>query len=148
LGKKLVVDFIIFLYLCTTKPTVMLRLILTTTILFLATISLFAQFNSVGAEHFEKQIIATKGEQLIDVRTPQEFRENRIANAQNMDYRNANFRHQIEQLDKNKPVLIYCQRGVRSRSALEIFKEAGFKTVYDLEGGIVAWLQAGKPIEQ
>jgi rhodanese-related sulfurtransferase len=42
-------------------------------------------------------------------------------------------------LDKNKPVLVYCAAGGRSASAAKDLKKAGFKKVYDLEGGYDAW---------
>jgi thioredoxin len=102
----------------------------------------------LNVNEFEKQLIATKGEQLIDVRTPQEFEKYRIQSAKNIDFRSPNFRNEIEKLDKTKPVLIYCLSGVRSKSASEVFKEAGFEVIYDLEGGINAWSKAGKPIDQ
>lgn len=120
----------------------------------LATMSLFftlcscGQNQTINVTEFEKQLIATKGEQLIDVRTPQEFEKYRIKSAKNIDFRSPNFRNEIEKLDKNKPVLIYCLSGVRSRSALAVFQDAGFKTVYNLEGGINAWSKAEKAIDQ
>ncbi len=119
-------------------------------LILLAFLSLhsMAQIQSVGMNDFEKQLIATQAEQLIDVRTPQEFAKYRIQSARNIDFRNAGFRTNIEKLDKTKPVLIYCLSGGRSKAALEVFREAGFKTVYELTGGINAWSSAGKPIDQ
>jgi thioredoxin len=99
-------------------------------------------------DEFEKQLIASKGEQLIDVRTPQEFEKYRIQSAKNMDVRNPDFRREIEKLDQTKPVLVYCLSGVRSKSAANVFRDAGFKIIYELDGGINAWSKAGKPIDQ
>jgi thioredoxin len=99
-------------------------------------------------DEFEKQLINANGEQLIDVRTPQEFEKYRITGAKNIDFRNPDFQEKIEKLDKNKPVLIYCLAGPRSKAALDVFQKAGFKTVYELSGGINAWSKAGKPIDQ
>ena len=87
-------------------------------------------------------------EQLIDVRTPQEFEKYRIRSAKNINVGSRDFRREIEKLDKNKPVLIYCLSGNRSKTALAIFREAGFKTVYELDRGINSWSSAGKPIDQ
>ena len=108
----------------------------------------FAQLQSVPVDEFEKQLISVKGEQLIDVRTPQEFEKYRITGAKNIDFRNPDFQQEIEKLDKNKPVLIYCLAGPRSKAALDVFEKAGFKTVYELSGGINAWSKAGKSIDQ
>ena len=106
------------------------------------------QIISLDVNEFEKQLIATKGEQLIDVRTPQEFEKYRIQSAKNIDIKSPNFRKEIEKLDKNKPVLVYCLSGVRSKSAANVFKEAGFKTIYELDKGLNGWSKAGKPIDQ
>jgi thioredoxin len=108
----------------------------------------FAQFQSVSVDEFEKQLINAKGNQLIDVRTPQEFEKYRITGAKNIDFRSPDFQKEIEKLDKNKPVLIYCLAGPRSKAALDVFQKAGFKTVYELSGGINAWSKAGKSIDQ
>jgi thioredoxin len=118
------------------------------TICILFSFCTFAQIESVSVDEFEKQLINSKGEQLIDVRTPQEYERYRIIGAKNINFRSSEFRKDIERLDKNKPVLIYCLAGPRSKSAMNLFREAGFKTVYELNGGINAWSRAGKPIEQ
>ena len=125
----------------------MKRNIFTSISLLFALCSCGQQTQTINADEFEKQIIATKSEQLIDVRTPQEFAENRIKDAQNIDFRSPNFRKEIEKLDKTKPVLIYCQSGVRSGNALAVFQKAGFNIVYNLNGGINAWAKAGKTVE-
>lgn len=109
---------------------------------------IFSQIQSVNVDEFERRLEETKAEQLIDVRTPQEFEKYRIQSARNINFRSPDFRKEIEKLDKNKPVLVYCLSGARSRNALKTFTEAGFKTVYDLSGGINVWSKAGKPIDQ
>jgi thioredoxin len=103
---------------------------------------------TVSVDEFEKQLLTTKGEQLIDVRTPQEFAKYRIKSAKNVDFKSPDFRKEIGKYDKTKPALIYCLSGVRSKAAAEVFKEAGFKIIYELGGGINAWSKAEKPIDQ
>ena len=122
--------------------------IIFTTLFLLFSFCSCGQNQVLNTDEFEKQLIATKGEQLIDVRTPQEFEKYRIKSAKNIDFKSPDFRQKIEKLDKNKPVLVYCLSGNRSKSAAAVFIEAGFKTVYDLEGGINAWSKAGKLIDQ
>jgi len=95
---------------------------------------------------FEKQIIATKGEQLIDVCTPREFEKYHIPNAKNIDFRSRGFRKQIEALDKTKPVLIYCLSGVRSKITAMMCHKAGFKTIYELDKGMKGWMKAEKTV--
>jgi len=101
---------------------------------------------SVGVKEFEQELYTTKAEQLIDVRTPQEFEKYRIQGAKNIDFRCSDFKKEIEKLDKTKPVLIYCLSGARSKAALSVFRKAGFTTVYELDGGINAWSKSGRPL--
>ena len=110
--------------------------------------SLFAQVKVVNAEEFEKQLKNTKRELLIDVRTPQEFEKSHLKNAINIDFRNPDFRKEIEKLDKTQPVFVYCAVGKRSNAAANLFLEADFQTVYDLEGGLNAWVKTGRNVEQ
>jgi rhodanese-related sulfurtransferase len=49
------------------------------------------------------------------------------------------FKQQVNVLDKEKPVYVYCRSGKRSARAAEILKEMGFTKVYDLQGGIMEW---------
>lgn len=83
-----------------------------------------------------KNVLAENPEcQLIDVRTPEEFWNGKIPNAQNIDFLDADFDAQIQELDKGKLTLIYCQAGGRSAEALSKMGEFGFKNVLELEGG-------------
>jgi len=131
-----------------TLPSIRMKKIIVTFVFILLCFCAFAQLQTISVNEFEKQLINSKGEQLIDVRTPQEYERYRIPGAKNINFRSPEFRKQIEHLDKNKSVLIYCLAGPRSKSAMEIFRQAGFKTVYELNGGVNAWLRAGKDIEQ
>ena len=85
---------------------------------------------------------------VLDVRTPEEFAEARIAGAINVDYYAADFRDQVDQLDKDVTYVLYCRSGNRSEDANRIMRELGFAEVYEVDGGIVAWNGAGLPIER
>jgi len=84
--------------------------------------------------------------QLIDVRTPEEFQEGHLENAQNMNVMGADFEAQVANLDKTKPVLVYCKSGGRSAKASEQLKALGFTNITDLEGGFTNWSGSGKPV--
>lgn len=77
--------------------------------------------------------------QLVDVRTPEEFKAGHIKNALNINYLGADFENQIQKLDKNRPVLLYCKSGIRSGKAALVMKKQGFKSLYNLDGGYVQW---------
>lgn len=96
----------------------------------------------VTVEQF-KTLLVEEGGTILDVRTPDEWAEGTIANAQKIDFYSDNFTTDVEQLDKQSPVFVYCKKGGRSASAAETLKEKGFKKVYNLDGGISAWIDAG-----
>lgn len=77
--------------------------------------------------------------QLIDVRTPEEFLENSIEGAQNIDISSKDFEQKVAQLDQNKPIYVYCRKGSRSRKAAQKLEDLGFTEIYDLKGGILEW---------
>ena len=83
--------------------------------------------------------IENKSVQLIDVRTPEEFKEGHIKNAGNINFYDSDFLTQMNTLDKNKPLYIYCRSGGRSGKAATQLKEQGFTEIYDLQGGILDW---------
>ena len=84
--------------------------------------------------------------QLVDVRTPEEYRSGFIANAQNIDYFSPTFDEDIKKLDKEKPVIVYCKAGGRSTKCSKKLLEAGFVKIYNLEGGITQWQHEGGKI--
>ncbi len=86
-----------------------------------------------------KEELSNKYIQLIDVRTPEEFKEGHIENAILIDYFSADFNTKIQELDKEKPVYLYCRSGNRSGKAAIILIDLGFKEIVDLEGGYEAW---------
>ncbi len=80
---------------------------------------------------------------IIDVRTPEEFANEHIENAVNLDYYSEKFRDELNKLDKEKIYLIYCRSGNRSGKALNIMKELAFREVYNILGGIIQWKAEG-----
>ena len=106
------------------------------------------QIQCLNVDEFEKQLITTKGEQLIDVCTKKEFEKCSIPGARNIDYRSSDFRIEIEKLDKTKPILVYCLSGVRSKLTALVCKKAGFECIFELDPGLRGWLEAGKPLRE
>lgn len=85
---------------------------------------------------------------LLDVRTVAEFDAARIEGSVLADWYRPDFAGQIDSLDPAAPTLVYCRTGHRSADAARLMEALGFTDVHDLAGGIVAWHQAGLPIEQ
>jgi len=87
-----------------------------------------------------KTAISSRNVQLVDVRTANEYNSGHIKNAQNIDYfKTAAFITAVEELDKEKPVYLYCRSGNRSQRAATKLDSLGFKQIYDLEDGYNNW---------
>jgi len=104
-------------------------------------------FISVDPAKFAGKMEGNKGI-LLDVRTPEEIAEGKIAGAMELNYNDENFDEQLAQLDPATPVFVYCAAGGRSSKTATLLKEKGFNLVYNLEGGITAWEEAGMPVEK
>ena len=94
------------------------------------------------------QMIRDEEGQIIDVRTPKEFSFGYIDGAINYHVYDKDFEQRIGKLDKDKPVYVYCKVGGRSAEAVETLKAKGFNSIIELEGGMDAWLEAGKPVKK
>ena len=99
----------------------------------------------VSPEQFSQKINSVNG-QLIDVRTPKEYKDGHIQNAVNIHLYDQDFKERINKLDKDKVVYVYCKAGGRSAEAVDIMKTNGFKHIVELDGGADAWTEAGKKL--
>ena len=96
---------------------------------------------TVGADEFA-ELTTQKDVRLIDVRTPEEYAEGHLAGAENIDVKAADFAERIKGIEGS--VAVYCRGGKRSLMAAAQLAANGC-TVYNLDGGILAWQKAGKP---
>lgn len=100
-------------------------------------------YSNVGVDEFQA-LIADPSMQLLDVRTQEEFDEGHIARALLADVNDSTFVDRaVSLLDKQRPVAVYCRSGRRSARAASLLVEQGY-TVTNLNGGVMAWLDAGK----
>ena len=83
---------------------------------------------------------------ILDVRTPEEFKDGHIQGAINVDYNSGNFRGSLHDLDKNKTYLVYCRTGRRTTAAVELMVQQGFKRIYRIAGDIMRWRSEGLPL--
>ncbi len=74
---------------------------------------------------------------LLDVRTPQEYFQARLVGAHLIPI--DRFLARIDEVPKDRPLLIYCAVGARSSQVAEYLVSKGYPEVYDLRGGIEAW---------
>lgn len=92
---------------------------------------------------FKELIENASAVQVIDVRTPAEFATGYLPKAINIDFFDENFQSELDKLDRNKPVAVYCTVGQRSGKAYDMLVQMDFRNVYHLEGGLNAWQAAG-----
>lgn len=97
---------------------------------------------------FQKTINSTKDAVVLDVRTPDEFNSGALVNAMNVDFRDKYFETRVKDMDVNKVYFVYCLSGGRSGNAAEFMRKIGFKNVYEMAGGMLAWNKADLPVTQ
>jgi len=113
--------------------------------------SLYAQNNifhkSIDAATFEQELKKNihTGRIILDVRTTREVARGKIPGAIVIDYYKRGFKQKLAQLDKNRPVFIYCAAGVRSLWAMRKMKRMGFKQVFNLKYGFEDWRRKNYP---
>lgn len=93
----------------------------------------------VAADDFKNKIQDLDQVELVDIRAPEELNDGYIEGARNIDFYQSNFYEEMQKLDKEKPLALYCRSGRRSGIAAEKLAGLGFKTIYDLDGGILDW---------
>jgi rhodanese-related sulfurtransferase len=94
----------------------------------------------ITVEELKQKLDSGQKVNLVDVREPNEFEEVNIGGrlvplgkVQTM---------QVEELEdlKDEEVIVYCRSGRRSMMACQILDQLGFKDTYNLEGGILDWI--------
>ena len=83
--------------------------------------------------------------QVLDAREKVEYQVSHLQNALWVGHDTFNLKA-VEKLDKAKPILIYCTVGARSEKIGKILQKEGFSRVYNLYGGIVHWVNEGRPV--
>ena len=105
------------------------------------------KFTNLSADEFEK-LIENDDVQRLDVRTVAEYSEGHIPGSININIFDDKFSVAADEiLDKSRPVAVYCKSGRRSRNAARLLVKKGY-TVYNLDKGILNWIDLGKDIEK
>lgn len=105
------------------------------------------KFTNLSADEFEK-LIENDDVQRLDVRTVAEYSEGHIPGSININIFDDKFSAAADEiLDKSRPVAVYCKSGRRSRNAARLLVKKGY-TIYNLDKGILNWIDLGKDIEK
>ncbi len=82
--------------------------------------------------------------QVLDVRTEEEFQAGHLKGAKLIPWTDQDFAKRAgSELEKDKPLLVYCRSGKRSAAAAKALEKLGFAEIITLEGGTLAWVKEG-----
>ncbi len=84
---------------------------------------------------------------LVDCREQDEWDTGHIEGAKFIPLSNFSQLYEKDLSDKSKKVILQCRSGKRSLTACQFLLEQGFESLYNLEGGIMAWAESGYPIK-
>lgn len=98
------------------------------------------------ADSLIKAMVDSTGFIILDVRTELDYENGHLEQAINMNYYADEFDQNLNLLNKNKSYLVYCAGGGRSTSTYNKMISLGFPRVYNMLGGINAWIGAGYPV--
>lgn len=83
--------------------------------------------------------------QVLDVRSSGEFEGGALPGAVNISIGDAAFESKVASLNKDKPVLVYCAGGFRSRKAVIVLKQLGFRNIQHIHRGYMSWQPDSQP---
>lgn len=105
---------------------------------------MLATIATISPDEFKELQQNGKDVELIDVRTPVEFREVHVAGARNVPLDSLDPNRVIsERGEEDTPLYVICRSGNRAKTACEKFVAAGFENVVNVEGGTQACVDAG-----
>jgi rhodanese-related sulfurtransferase len=109
---------------------------------------IFINFENIDSGRMRSMIVDNENNvTILDVRTLDEYKSGHIKNSVLIPHNEV--KNELEKLStsKNKTLLVYCRSGFRSAGASRVLADAGFK-VYNLQGGISAWVNSGYDVQQ
>ena len=103
--------------------------------------------NSVGSVE-ATQLINREDAYILDVREADEYASGHLPEAKNIP--TSKLAERIGELEKfkDKPIIVCCASGIRSNKACGELKKNGFEKLFNLSGGVDAWVGAGYPVKK
>lgn len=125
-----------------------MRNILVIFLLLIATVSNAqgAGYRNVMSADAKRIIEQKKNVYLLDVRTPEEFRQARMKGGMLIPL--SEIERRLVEVPKNRPILVYCAVGSRSNLVAKYLVNRGYGEVYNMVDGLVGWYRNGYPIER
>jgi rhodanese-related sulfurtransferase len=82
---------------------------------------------------------------IIDVSTPQEYKDLHLEGAVNVNLLSRFFKTRLDVMNKSRTYVVYCKVGGRSKIAQKLMQQFGFRIVYNVVGGTPLWEEEGLP---
>jgi rhodanese-related sulfurtransferase len=105
------------------------------------------KIKSLHPKDFQMAFRNENGALLIDVREFFEFRKSRLKGAVNIPS-SGNLDSAADTINKENTLFFYCTSGFRSKRVAKHFYDKGYRKLYSLDGGIMAWKKDGMPVEK
>ena len=102
---------------------------------------------TVDVETAHEALSSNEGAQLVDVREPEEWAETGVPQGAVLVPLGDLESRAASELAADRPVYVICRSGNRSQTGSDILVGLGFAEVYNVDGGINAWLAAGLPVD-
>lgn len=106
----------------------------------------WAAEKNINAREAKALLDGNRNIYLLDVRTPQEYSQGRLAGSVLIPI--GEFERRIREVPKNKTIIVYCAVGSRSKPAANFLSQQGYKNVYHMTDGIVGWYRNGFPVQR
>lgn len=110
------------------------------------TVSVGAWAGAASVDVKQVAALQSQGALVIDVREPYEYAESHAPGATLIPLGQLESRLSEIRTHQNRPVVLFCRSGQRSARAQEILIRAGFTKTLNMQGGLIAWRQAGLPV--
>ena len=88
--------------------------------------------DKIDINKMESDKLLNEGAILVDVRSPQEYKEGHLEGAILIPEYELLYKHKIKFKDKDEIIILYCSNGLRSKKAQKKLKKLGYKNVYNL----------------
>ena len=106
----------------------------------------WAAEKNISAREAKSLLDTNKNTYLLDVRTPQEYSQGRLAGSVLIPI--GEFERRIREVPKNKTIIVYCAVGSRSKPVANFLSQQGYKDVYNMTDGIVGWYRNGFTVQR
>jgi rhodanese-related sulfurtransferase len=128
------------------EPYRMKKVVLVLLMMVTIVTQVWAAEKNISSRDAKSLLEKNKNIYLLDVRTPQEYSQGRLAGSVLIPI--GEFERRFSEVPKNRTIVVYCAVGSRSKPVANFLTQQGYKDVYNMTDGIVGWYRNGFPIKR